>query len=285
MDAPPTTQRRTTPSRHAGTPLLGKEGNSGCAGPAADVGPGLAPARPPQGAASPPRPSRTPSDAVPLEGSGDKPRRRQVCTDVAKLAPEWRGLAEQLIVDGFTFEDVEETFKERQGPRVTLHALETFYISNAELQKRRVRNLIEQADKLKRAMANPASAEAQLANATLFTGLLRLSRRSALLTIKDAHSIRLQRENLQLRKRLLNLRLAEAARRKDEAHQRYVYEQERRRKLTLENQKLEEILKKLRQDQTLPPDVMTKIQEIYGIVKEPYLAHKLAEKYPQSETL
>jgi hypothetical protein len=210
--------------------------------------------------------------------------RREVCTDVEQLAPEWRDLIEQLIEDGSTFEDVEEIFKERQGPRVTLHALETFYNSNPELQKRRVRSLIERADKLKRAMANPASTEAQLADATLFTGLMRLSRRSALLTIKDAHSLRLQRENLQLRRRVLNMRLAEAVRKKSEAHQRYQYEEERRQKLVLENQKLVEILKQLRQDQALPPDVMTKIQEIYGIVKEPYLSPKLAEQLAQSET-
>jgi len=134
-------------------------------------------------------------------------------------------------------------------------------------------------------MAHPESTEARLADATLFTGLTRLTRREAQLTIKDAQSLRLQRGNLRLRQRILKMKQAQAVREKSIAHQRYLWEEERRRKLNLQNQELEEILKKLRQDQTLPADVMGKIQEIYGIVKEPYIPPKLAEQLRQPETL
>ncbi len=216
-----------------------------------------------------------------LQSAQGAASRREVCTDVTKLAPEWRDQVEQLIVDGLTFEDVEEILKEREGPRVTLHALEAYYQSNLDLQKRRIKHLIELVDELKNAMAHPTSTEAQLADATLFTGLLRLSRRHAQLTVKDAQSLRLQRENLLLRKRVLKMKLAEAVRRKSIAHQHYLFEEERRRKLILQNQQLEEILKKLRQDQTLPADVMGKIQEIYGIVKQPFIPPQLAERLPQ----
>ena len=212
-------------------------------------------------------------------------RRREICTDVTKLEPEWREVVDELIEKGSTFEDVEEIFKEREGPRVTLHALEVYYQSNLDLQRRGVRNLIKRAEELKKSMADPTSTEARLADATLFTGLVSLSRRHARLTVKDAQSLRLQRENLRLRQRVLKMKLAQAVREKSIAHQRYLFEEARRHKLTLQNEQLEEILKKLRQDQTLPADVMGKIQEIYGIVKEPYIPPKLAEQLRQSETL
>lgn len=214
----------------------------------------------------------------------DKKQKREIYTDVTKLEPEFRELVEKLIEEGSTFEDVVEIFKERQGPRVTLHAIEVYYRSNLELQKRSIQSLIKRVAKLKRAMADPTSTEAQLADAALFTGLVSLSRRHGRLTVKDAHSLRLQRENLQIRRRILKMRESEARRKKSEGYQRYKFEEERRRKLTLENQKLAEILRKLRQDQTLPADVMEKIQEIYGIVREPYISPKLAEMLPQSET-
>ena len=222
-------------------------------------------------------------ELAPVLQSGQSTR-REICADVTKLAPEWRELVEQLIEDGSTFEDVTEIFKEREGPRVTLHALEVHYQSNLELQKRRIQGLIKRAEELRRSLSDPNSADAHLANATLFLGLVQLRRSSSRLTIKDAQSLRLQRENLHLRQRVLKMKLAEQVRKKSEAHQRYRFEEERRRKLNLQNQELEEILKKLRQDQTLPADVMGKIQEIYGIVKEPYIPAKLAERLPQSET-
>ena len=213
-------------------------------------------------------------------GSG----RQEVCADVTKLASEWRELVEKLIEEGSTLEDVAEILQERQGPRVTLHALGVYYQSNLDLQKRRIKHLIELADKLKHAMAHPESTEGRLADATLLTGLVRLTRRHAQLTIKDAQSLRMQRENLRLRQRILKMKQAQAVREKSIAHQHYLYEEERRQKLKLENKKLEEILKKLRQDQTLPADVMEKIQEIYGIVKQPYIPPQLAERLPQDET-
>ena len=227
-----------------------------------------------------------PSPVAPGKTVGGRGSRlREVCADVTKLEPEWRELAEQLIVDGSTFEDVAEIFKEREGPRITLHALGVYYQSNLDLQKRRIKHRIELADKLKNAMAHPESTESRLADATLFTGLVSLSRRHAQLTVKDAQSLRLQRGNLQLRQRVLKMKLAQAVREKSIAHQRYLFEEARRQKLTLQNQQLEEILKKLRQDQSLPADVMGKIQEIYGIVREPYIPPKLAEQLRQPETL
>jgi len=222
--------------------------------------------------------------ASPSLPAGDVSSRRDVCTDVAKLEPEWRELVEQSLVGGFTFDDVVEIFKERKGPRVTLHALEAFYHSRLDVQKRRIQHLLEEVEKLKDAMAHPETAEAQLADATLFTGLLRLSRRNSQLTVKDAQSLRMQKENLQLRKRILHMKLQDASRKKSYAHQRYLFEEARREKLILENRRLQEILKKLRQDETLPTDVVSKIQEIYGIVKQPYIPPQLAEQISEAPT-
>jgi len=225
------------------------------------------------------------SGAALVPVTAGKSRHREVCADVTKLAPEWRELVEKLIEEGSTLEDVAEILHERQGPRVTLHALGVYYQSNLDLQKRRIKHRIELADKLKHAMTHPESTESRLADATLLTGLMRLTRGQSQLTIKDAQSLRMQRENLRLRQRILKMKQAQAAREKSIAHQRYLYEEARRQKLTLQNQELMEILKKLRQDQTLPADVMEKIQEIYGIVREPYIPPKLAEQLRQPETL
>lgn len=222
--------------------------------------------------------------ASPSLPAGSLSSRREVCTDVAKLAPEWRELVEQSLVGGFTFDDVVEIFKERKGPRVTLHALEAFYHSHLDVQKRRIQHLLQEVERLKDAMAHPETAEAQLADATLFTGLLRLSRRNSQLTVKDAQSLRMQKENLQLRKRILHMKLQDASRKKSYAHQRYLFEEARREKLILENRRLQEILKKLRQDETLPTDVVSKIQEIYGIVKQPYIPPQLAQQISEAQT-
>jgi len=232
-------------------------------------------------------PSEAAKGHAPAAGQGgraDEKRRQEVFTEVTKLEPEWRELVEKLIEEGSTLEDVAEILEERQGPRVTMHALGVHYQSSLDLQMRRIKYRIELADKLKHSLAHPETTEGRLADATLMTGLMRLTRGQSQLTIKDAQSLRMQRENLRLRQRILKMKQAEAVRKKSEAHQRYLYEEARRQKLTLQNQELMEILKKLRQDQTLPADVMGKIQEIYGIVKEPYISPKLAEMLPQSET-
>lgn len=192
--------------------------------------------------------------------------------EAGQLPAEKQPLVAELLVEGATFEDVVETVNEGEGPKVTQGAVERFFRSNLELQKRRVARLVEKAEALKTSLqAESNSAERKLAEAALLTGLMRLSRGGSELSVKDVVSLRLQHDNLRLKQRILRLKERDAIQKHhiNEARMRHEFE---KFKLTREKaRQIREHLRSLKQGQQLGPETFVKIQEIYGLLNEPFI--------------
>lgn len=188
--------------------------------------------------------------------------------DVAELPAELRELAERMLVEGATFEDVYEAVKEHGAP-ATLQAIQNLYRGSLDLQKRRIEFQVERARVLTEALSNPDSADAQLAHAAMLTGLQSLSRKDGGMSLRDAVRSMLERRNLKLRHQLLEMQIA-----REEQEKRF-----RKTRLAAEIAKLQLTKGKLRQLQlllkkqetggSLGPEAMEKIQEIYGLLRIP----------------
>jgi len=211
-------------------------------------------------------------EAAPASRAGKKTpaagRRASAVNDAGQLPANMRELAERMLVEGATFEDVQDSLNERGVP-VTLQAVQNLYRSNLELQKRRIQFQVERAQALKEALANPGSVDAELAYAAMLTGLQRLERKDGGLTLRDAIRGTLERRNIQLRRKLLNMQIEreieERKFRRTRLHAEIAKLQLTRIKLA----QLQEELKRQKGGATLGPAAMEKIQEIYGLLQIP----------------
>lgn len=202
---------------------------------------------------------------------------RAYANDVTALDLSRQGLIRRMLVDGATFEDVVEAVNEREGEGVTLSAVQNYYRGNLMLQKLRVRRLIESAEALlSSAGKDPRSAEAQLAKATFLTGYSRVHRDAALITPRESERFRLERENVSLKHEILAIR-------KKKAMQDLEYSRARTRLIYLTQAKLQEDILKLQREVTshhpgdpIPPEVLQRIQQIYGLVSRPLLYEESA---------
>ncbi len=222
-----------------------------------------------------PAPAETPGggDFAPVEmPSGAAGGAPKLVSEVRALPAELANLAEGMLREGATFEDVCEAVNERGGPAVTLQAVQNYYRGNLALQKSRVEFQLERVRQLKESFADPESAEAQLANAAIMLGLQSLTRKGAQLTVRDAMRARLERQNLRLKQDLLRMKMA-----------REVEDQRlRRTKLYAEmlkwqaaRIKIQQLRRQLVQEgktKMLGPEAMEKIQEIYGLLRIPVVA-------------
>ncbi len=191
-------------------------------------------------------------------------------SDVANLSAEMRELVERMLTEGATFEDIYDAVNERGVP-VTLQAIQNCYRGSLELQKRRIQFQVERAEILKASLANPDSADAQLANAAMLTGLQSLSRKDAGMSLRDAVRSTLERRNLMLRRDLLRMKIAREEEEKRFRKTRLAAEVA---KLDLTREKihqLREMLKRQGKSNTLGPEAMEKIQEIYGLLRIPVI--------------
>ena len=189
--------------------------------------------------------------------------------DINKLSDDWKKFIDELLTDGATFEDVVDSVAEKGELRVTLQAVTNYFRANLELQKRRVQRQVEKANELKKAFADPDSAEAELADAMFFTGFMGVTRKSAELNLKDAEMMRLGRENLRLRNSVLRLR-----ERKLDQEERFNYARikvllKKLELLTFNVNQLKKIMAGEGKKNKLGPETLQKIQEIYGIVSLP----------------
>jgi hypothetical protein len=204
-------------------------------------------------------------------GNGWKHSELRPLNDFTELAAELRELAERMLIEGATFEDVQEALNERGAP-VTLQAVQNFFRGNLDVQKRRIEFQLERARILKEAFAFPESAEAQLANAAILTGLQRLSRRGADFSVKDSVRARLECENLTLKRSLAQLKidreLEDRRLRKTKLHSELIKWQLARVKL----QQLRRDLMREKKTKGLGPEALEKIQEIYGLLRIPVVA-------------
>lgn len=133
-----------------------------------------------------------------------------------------------------------------------------------------MRRLIDNGEALLAAIGkDPKSAEARLAKATFLTGYLRVRRDASQITPKDAERVRVARENLSLRRRILIMQ-------KEKAVQELKYSHARTRMILLTQEKLKEEILKLQQEakghragEPMGPEMLQKIQQLYGLACQP----------------
>ncbi|MGH9356039.1 MAG: hypothetical protein ACRD10_07910 [Terriglobia bacterium] len=204
------------------------------------------------------------------EDTASAPQRRKllakkIVNKVDELTQEAHRTLRDMLVTGATFEDAAEAVNDLGGDTITVRAVEKYFRSDLSVQTERIRRQLETARALKESLANPQSAQAELAEAVLITGLLGLrkreetSRLQRAVRVKDQHeNHRLKTETLRLRSKKLDLdkRLLEA-------------------RLSSETAKLELLRTKViqlkraadreGQGHSLGPETIQRIHEIYGL--------------------
>lgn len=95
----------------------------------------------------------------------------------SELPENMRKLMWKMLREGATLEDTAEALNERTSEAISLKAVQEFFRKNPRVQQERIRHQLAAAQQLKKALRNPNSAQAELAEAALFTGLMALSRR------------------------------------------------------------------------------------------------------------
>ncbi|MBI1940598.1 MAG: hypothetical protein HYS33_03720 [Acidobacteria bacterium] len=209
-------------------------------------------------------------DAAATTGAGGA-HKAQVFKKPADVPGDLLKLIDDLLVDGATFEDVVESVEEQEPGRLPLHVVATYFRSNMHLQKRRVLRQVEKAQELKKSLGDPASAEAKLADAIFMTGYMGVTRKGAEIKLKDIESIRLGKENLRLRNRVLRHRQKEN---RQQRRYRRLREDVMKKKLEfykLKTAALKKAMAAESKQNKLGPETMRAIQEIYGIATIPSL--------------
>jgi hypothetical protein len=190
--------------------------------------------------------------------------------DVAKLPAEMRELVESMLVEGATFEDVYDAMHDRGVP-LTLQAVQNRYRGDLGLQRRRIEFQTERAQVLTEALEDPDSSDARLAHAALLTGLHALSRNGREMTVKDAVKVLLERRNMRLKGKLMQMQINREAEdkrfRKTRRHAEFLKLQLTRTRLI----QLQRELKRPENRSTLGPVALEKIQEIYGLLQIPVI--------------
>lgn len=199
-------------------------------------------------------------------------RKRRVCAEVTELEDNFQKLADRLLVEGATFEEVIQSVEERGGPQLTLSAVQDYFRRNLTLQMQRVRHQVQAAKSLKAALGNPESAEGELAEAAFFTGYLCLGRSGSEATLKDAEHARLLRENQRLHQHVLRLKEQREAKELEFLRARTAVEVAKQRLLRKRVIELHRSVTQNGKVQELAPEAIEKIREIYGLVqiKPPY---------------
>jgi hypothetical protein len=202
---------------------------------------------------------------------------RTIKNEVGDLSPDLQSLIRKMLVEGSTFENIVEAIDERGGDGITLNAVQNYFQGDLEIQKMRVRHAIESAEALLSTVGkDPRSAEARLARATFLTGYSRVHRDSASITPRDAERVRMDRENLTLKHQILIMRRKKAAQDLD-------YSRARTRLILLTQGKLQEEILKLQREvkahragDPIGPEMLQRIQQLYGLACQPLLYEESA---------
>jgi hypothetical protein len=189
--------------------------------------------------------------------------------------------ANNLFVEGATFEDITEFINETHTPEsrdgesdgppagITLSGVERYYRMNLELQTQRIKRLQERGQALKQALAgDPSSAEAELADAILLTGIMGLDRSGARFRVRDANQAFASRESMRLKQESFKVETLDAEARRRNIEARTATETRKLEQLGHKIQELERAMERESSSPQLGPETMQKIREIYGLVAE-----------------
>lgn len=191
---------------------------------------------------------------------------RRTSTSVKDLPRNLALLVETMLVEGATFEDVVEAVEESSHEKVTLHAVQSFFRGNLALQQRRIQHQKETAQALRKALGDPKSGQQEMADAILMTGLMRVNRRGSEISAKDAVFEKYERETLRLKQDLADQRRQKLRLETRIATTRWKGEQTKIELTKAKLAEMEHILAAREGKDHLGPDVLRKIQEIYGLI-------------------
>jgi len=172
---------------------------------------------------------------------------------------------EKLLAEGATFEDVFEAVNQNGESDVSLNDIRVHFQGNPNLQAKRMRYLVENAEFLLTGLGDPKSAEERLAKAAYLEAYLKLHRDAAPVELKDAEHARMERANLDLKHKLVIVQ-------RDKARQALSYSKQKTRILVLTQEKIKEEILKLQQEasrqksgEPMGPAVLERIQQLYGL--------------------
>ena len=202
--------------------------------------------------------------------------------DLERLDPERLQKIDDLLVEGATFEDVVRTVNGEAGKWINQQAVENYFHANLELQKRRVRRMVEKLEELKKSLGDPESAEGKLAEAALFTGLMGLTRKSTYIDLEDLETLRLRREKLALERTIMELKEKEARERRRMVQAQTSYVIVKCEKAKFELRKMMDLLRNLKRGDQLDAQTIGRIREIYGIIRQPYIEPENPAPAPQA---
>jgi hypothetical protein len=171
-----------------------------------------------------------------------------------------------------------EAVDERAGDGITLNAVQNYFQDDLELQKLRVRHSIESAEALLASVdEDPLSAEARLARATFLTGYSRVHRENAVISPREAERNRLERDNLSLKHQILIMQRKKAAQDLDCARAKTRLILLTQGKLQEEILKLQREVKGHRAGDPIGPEMLQRIQQLYGLACQPLLYEESAD--------
>jgi hypothetical protein len=190
------------------------------------------------------------------------------CADVKDLPEKLQMLIDQALTQGSTIEDTVALVNEQREASITLGAVESYFRSNIELQQSRIRYLIKTAHELKNSLSNPESAQADLAEAVLLTGLMGLRRRTAGSEMQHAVRAKEQQENLRLKEEAFQLKSEKSLLDRKMLQAKLKSERAKLQLATERLKQLQETLNRDRGDVIAGPDLIKRIQEVYGIISD-----------------
>lgn len=205
-------------------------------------------------------------------------------TDVSALDEAIRGQIRRFLVEGGTVEDVADMLLSQYGMLVSPVAIQTFYNSDRSIARDRAVHQVDTVRTLKQALRDEKSPLASLAEATLLTGVMGLSRHGELSgndaqrRFHDQRMYRLIEANQIMKNRLYGAQI-------DVNRARRVHEIIKYHESKLRCKKMKAQLRDLCQSRDLTPQTLHRIREIYGIVSEPFNPAKTEEILHRGETI
>ncbi|HLI30097.1 MAG TPA: hypothetical protein VKV79_03225 [Terriglobia bacterium] len=195
-----------------------------------------------------------------------QPSTRKIVTKVDELSPDAQHTVRDMLVNGFTFEDVVEVVNDLGEDMIEVRAVEKYFRSDLNVQTDRIRRQLETARTLKQALKDPDSGQAELAEAVLITGLMGLRKHDEASKLQRAFRVKDQQENQQLKKDTYRLKAKKFELDKKVLDARLRSEVAKRELLQAKVFQLKQAVDRESHDHVLGPETIQRIQEIYGLV-------------------
>ena len=207
-----------------------------------------------------------PAEIAEPDQEAPKPK---ACFDVSELTKDLQTLVRKWLVEGATFEDVVERVAEPGKATITQRAVEHYFRSTPQIQAARVAHQIRVADKLGKALRDPKSAEAKLAQTVLVMGLSGLNRGGETFRVKHAMQVMKEQKDERFKEADSQRKEAKLGMEEQESQIRMQSLQTKLDVATFQLDRLKQSIERQGKDKTLGPEIIQQINEIYGIVTAP----------------